>query len=99
MTDRDLIQRVWAFVVSDPRFTSLGLRGGVREIWRELTGLVPDNDIVERIVRAFWLAWDEHFAKPCGGTIGRGSPFYQREGELSPWQENAIRALEDCQDV
>ncbi len=99
MTDTDVVEKIWVFVIRDSRFSKLGLRGGIREICRAATGSVPGDDVVTRIVRSFWLAWDESYAKPNEARIGGGSRYYAREGELSPWQENAIRALEDSRDV
>jgi hypothetical protein len=99
MSDTELVQRLWVFVIRDPRFNKLGLRGGVRELYRAATGSLPDDDLVKRVVRAFWLAWDEYHAKPSGASIGGGTPYYPLEGELSPWQENAIRALEEGRDA
>jgi hypothetical protein len=99
MSDADLLQQLQLFVVHDPRFCKLGLRGGVRQLYQEATGSLPSDDLVKRIIRAFWLAWDEYYAKPVIASVGGGTPYYPREGELSPWQENAIRALEDGGEV
>src|SRR5262249_49940560 len=99
MSDDELVQRLWVFVVRDPRFSKLGLHGGARELYRAATGSLPEGDLVKRIVQAFWFAWDEYHAKPRGVSIGGGSPYYPLEGELSTWQENAIRALEDGRDA
>src|SRR4051794_16753156 len=99
MTECEMFQRLWDFVVRDPRFNTVGVRGGARELLIEANGTVPDEEELTRIVAAFWLARDEGWAKPRRATIGGGSPFYQRKGELSPGQENAIRDLEDRRDV
>jgi hypothetical protein len=95
MTDTEFIPRIWEFVVHDARFAQIGLRGAVKEVYLTMSGSIPSLETTNRIVRAFWAAWDEYHAQPSRVPIGGGSPNYVRAGELSPWQENAIRAMED----
>ena len=99
MSDEVMVQKLWGFVFCDRRFNILGLCGGVRELYRVATGILPDDSYVKRVVRAFWLARGEHHAAPRGTSFGSRPKRRPLEGEPSPWQENAIRALEDGRDV
>ena|GEM_PF-3754017 len=79
-----------------------GLNVVIRRLYAERFGVEPNEQEFGEIIVAFEAAWVERYTprRPvtddCSpGPIGAGSPYYVREGELSPWQENAIRILED----
>lgn len=68
----------------------------IRRTYAELHGVEPTPAEFEEIARSFDDAWDRRFHRHRPSTpFGAGSPFYVREGELPPGQENAIRILED----
>jgi hypothetical protein len=96
MTFSKVAQQLVDFVFRDQRFKQLGVRGGAAVAFREISGREPLKEEDDQVVRDFWQVWHEkfdnsRFLPPVGG----GSPHYILE-ELSPWQENAIRALEEC---
>jgi len=84
------------FVLHDQRFKLLGLRRGAMVAFIEVYGREPNKEEIHQVVRDFWEFWHDKFDNPRSlAPAGSGSPYYTLE-ELSPWQENAIRALEEC---
>lgn len=76
---------------------SCDVRDCVSLVWQELTETEAPRDLVRMAARSVWLAQDE---RRTGGRYGdrplehcKGSGFCR--DEISPWQENAIRAMED----
>jgi hypothetical protein len=74
----------------------------IRRVYAELYGAEPSGVVFKKIADEFEIAWDQRFSPPVDPRlekwlppIGAGSPYYVKEGELSPHQENAIRILED----
>ena len=93
-----VVNRIIDFVLHDKQLKRLGLRGGVVVAFRENYGREPSKQEVDQVVRDFWQAWHERFDNPRSlPPVGMGSPYYTLE-EMSPWQENAIRALEERED-
>jgi hypothetical protein len=92
-----VVRRIIEFVLHDDQFKQLGLRGGAAVAFREIYVREPTKQEVDQAVRDFWQAWHERFDNPRSPPSGAGSPYYTLE-ELSPWQENAIRALEERED-
>lgn len=88
-------QRLVDFVLKDERFKHLGVSGSAVVAFREFLGREPVKQEVDQLVRDFWEFWHERFGQQRLPPVGAGSPYYVRE-ELSPDQENAIRALEDA---
>ena len=77
------------------QFKQLGVRGGAEKVFRTIRGREPDKVELDQVATEFWQVWHEKFDKPRSPPpTGAGSPYYTLE-ELSPWQENAIRALEE----
>jgi hypothetical protein len=74
-----------------------GVSDTVRQAWRELTSIDAPPELVMVATRSVWRAQDEkqfggrYGDKPSGGCKGIGI----HRDEISPWQENAIRALEE----
>ena len=95
MTFPKVAQRLVDFVLHDRQFEQLGVRGGAVVAFREVCGREPIKEEIDRVVEDFWQFWHERFDSPRPlPPLGAGSPHYTLE-ELSPWQENAIRALEE----
>jgi hypothetical protein len=74
-----------------------GVPDRVRQTWQELTFTEAPQELVLVAIRSIWRAQDD---KRFGGWYG-DKPSFGCKGigihndEISPWQENAIRALED----
>lgn len=74
-----------------------GVSDCVSQVWRELTSSDAPQELISVATRAVWLAQDEkrlggrYGVKPSDGCKGIGI----HRDEISPWQENAIRAMED----
>ncbi len=87
--------RLVDFVLHDRRFHRIGLRTGANLAFRELYGRDARKAEIDMVVKEFWQIWHDRFDRPRSPPpIGGGSP-YSLAQEMSPWQENAIRALED----
>ena len=85
------------FVMRDPRYAHLGLRGSIVVVFREYERADPSPELVVEIARHFWIELDRRnpdLRNPGLPPVGMGSRHYVLE-DLSPWQENAIRALEE----
>jgi hypothetical protein len=69
----------------------------VRRAWQDLTSAYAPTELVRLATRSAWRAQDErchggrYGDRPSEGCKGIGI----HRDEISPWQENAIRALED----
>jgi hypothetical protein len=100
MTVFEIAERVVDFVVRDPRFRQLSLRGSIATVFREAEGVEPTPAQTAEVSRMFWMELDRrnpNIHEPHA-PVGGGSPTYILE-DLSPWQENAIRALEERSDA
>jgi hypothetical protein len=88
-------QRLVDFVFHGQQFNELGVRGGADMVFREVCGREPLKEELDQVVRDFWQVWHEGFDNPRSPPpAGAGSPHCTLE-EVSPWQENATRALEE----
>src|SRR5689334_17814863 len=95
MTTAEIAASAVEFVLNDRRYRQLRLRGSIVEVFRRAKGIAPTSEQIMEVLRLFWIEFDRHCpdirqTPPVGG----GSPYYVME-DLSPWQENAIRALEE----
>jgi len=59
----DAINELLDFVVRDPRFASIGLRGAITIVLGRRLGSPPSEELVTIMVRAFWDAWDDRFCE------------------------------------
>lgn len=92
-------QRLVDFVLQDPQFKSLGVRGGAERVYRDLHGRSPLANDLDQIVSEFWQVWHERFDDPQSSpATGARSPWRVRE-DMSPAQENAVREMEECGDA
>jgi hypothetical protein len=94
MTLREIAAAVLDIVVHGRRYPRLGLRRCIIEVYRHAEGTEPTPQQTAEIVRVFWSEFDDR--NPNISCLGGGSPYYVLE-DVSPSQENAIRAWEECQ--
>ena len=87
------MQRVRIAFMDDQRCLCMSLYGIARLVCWDVFKSEATKEEVDEIVQAFWRAWHRHADMPRR-PIGTGAPYYTLE-EMSPWQENAIRILED----
>ena len=55
----DAVNELLDFVVRDPRFPTLGLRGAITLVVGRRLGTPPSEELVTLMARAFWDAWDD----------------------------------------
>jgi hypothetical protein len=96
MTFPSVARRLVDLVFRGQQFGRLGLRGTAEVVFREVCGRGPTRGEIDQVVRDFWQLWHDTYDTPRPPPpSGGGSPHYELE-DLSPAQENAIRALEEC---
>src|SRR5882762_3713764 len=96
----ELASKVVDLVLSNSRCPCPSLRETIVEVYRQCEGADPTSELAKEISHLFWYELDRRnpdIRSQYLPPVGRGSPYYVR-GELSPWQENAIRDLEERQD-
>jgi len=59
----DAVNELLEFVVRDPRFPSLGLRGAIRVVVARRLGFPPSEELISLMARAFWDAWDDRLTE------------------------------------
>jgi len=55
----DAVNEVMDFVVHDPRFARLGLRGAIITVITRRIGCPPSEETVSLLSQAFWDAWED----------------------------------------
>lgn len=59
----DAVNELLDFVVRDPRFPTLGLRGAITLVVGRRLGTPPSEELVTLMARAFWDAWDDRLTE------------------------------------
>lgn len=59
----DAVNELMDFVVHDPRFPSLGLRGAITIVMGRRLGGPPSEDVVSLMTQAFWDAWEDRLGE------------------------------------
>ena len=59
----DAVNELLDFVVRDPRFPALGLRGAITLVVGRRLGTPPSEELVSLMARAFWDAWDDRLTE------------------------------------
>jgi len=92
-----VVERLHSLVLRDQRYPKLGIRGLIRVAFDEVAQRVPTADEISEVVRDFWEFWHEKYDRPQHQReVWASSRQRTREDQdLSPRQENAIRAWED----
>jgi hypothetical protein len=90
-----VVERLHSLVLRDQRYPKLGIRGLVRVAFDEVAGRVPTTDEINEVVGDFWEFWHEQHDKPQSRQEMWASSRHRTREDLSPRQENAIRAMED----
>jgi hypothetical protein len=90
-----VVDRLHDLVLRDRRYTKLGVGGLARVAFQEVSGRVPTADGIREVIQDFWEYWHEKYDKPTTPHLMWASSGHRVREELSPSQENAIRAWED----
>ena len=100
MTIPELAPLVFEFVMRDPRYLRLGLKRSAAVVFHQSEQLQPLPEQLAELVRCFWEVFDLNNPDLRGPWMppGGGGSLYYVKDEMSPWQENAIRALEERDD-
>jgi hypothetical protein len=66
----DAVNELMEFVVHDPRFAKLGLRGAIIIVMGRRLGGPPSEEAVSLMTQAFWDAWEDRLGEyerrpPC----------------------------------
>lgn len=66
----DAVNELMEFVVHDPRFARLGLRGAITVVMGRRLGSAPSEEVVSLVTQAFWDAWEDRLGEferrpPC----------------------------------
>jgi hypothetical protein len=59
----DAVNELMDFVVHDPRFATLGLRGGITIVMGRRLGRLPSEEVVSLMTQAFWDAWEDRLGE------------------------------------
>jgi hypothetical protein len=59
----DAMNDLLDFVVRDPRFPEIGLRGAIGVVLRRHLGVPPSEELVSLMARAFWDTWDDRLCE------------------------------------
>jgi hypothetical protein len=59
----DAVNELMEFVVHDPRFATLGLRGAITIVMGRRLGGPPSEDVVSLMTQAFWDAWEDRLGE------------------------------------
>lgn len=59
----DAVNELLEFVVRDPRFPAIGLRGAIAVVVGRRLGSAPSEELISLMARAFWDAWDDRLTE------------------------------------
>ncbi len=59
----DAANELMDFVVHDPRFARLGLRGAITVVMGRRLGAAPSEEVVSLVTQAFWDAWEDRLGE------------------------------------
>lgn len=55
----DAVNELMDFVVHDPQFARLGLRGAITTVMTRRIGSSPSEETISLLSQAFWDAWED----------------------------------------